>query len=210
MATPLLGSAASSFLFRLSLTYEAYLRQKVGPIDPNLLSALLAAEDRRFFRHGGIDIIATARAAWYCFVKRQLVGGSTIEQQLVRTITGHTERTLTRKLREILLSTLVTNRVPKTEVPGLYLSLAYFGWRMNGYRDACRRMGISTSRRLSMRQAASIVSRLKYPEPEHPNPRRLQQINLRTEYILRQTASGEGSMAMLAPEAVDGETFLNL
>ena len=79
-------------------------RARIGRanIDPLLVAALIAAEDRRFFRHAGIDFGRTLRAALGWFLGRRSGGGSTVEQQLVRVLTGRMERTLGRKLREIL------------------------------------------------------------------------------------------------------------
>lgn len=154
------------------------------PFSPNLVKALIAAEDRRFFRHRGVDPLAVVRAIWRMVFERAWHGGSTIEQQLVRTVTRRYERTMSRKLREMLLASPVSTVVPKEEIPGLYLSIAYFGWKMNGVRAACRRLGISAVR-ASVADAASVVARLKYPEPRRCPPYRIRQISRRTAYILR-------------------------
>jgi membrane peptidoglycan carboxypeptidase len=121
----------------------------------------------------------------------------------VRTLSGEKSRSIKRKFREILLCTLVSRVVPKSEVPGVYLSVAYFGWRMNGLRDACRRLGLAPDQ-LSIRQAAGIVARLKYPEPEIMSEGRKRQIRYRTEYILRsfaQTGIGRRQLQIEAPES---------
>jgi membrane peptidoglycan carboxypeptidase len=188
--------------------YVRYSHDRATLATPNLTSALLIAEDRRFYHHGGIDIKATLRAVWYLVFKGRLVGGSTLEQQLVRTLSGEKARSLKRKFIEILLCTLVTRVVPKSEIPGLYLSVAYFGWRMNGLRDACRRLGLAPDR-LSIRQAAGIVARLKYPEPEVMSEVRRRQISCRTEYILRSFAQIGIGRRQLQIEAPGSETLFD-
>ena len=72
-----------------------------------------------------------------------MFGASTINQQLVRVLTNRYERTFKRKVKEILLASLVARAIPKTDIPGIYLSVAYFGWRMNGLVQAVlQTMGI--------------------------------------------------------------------
>lgn len=199
----LLRRRSSALLEILSKTYIHYSRDSGTLATLNLTSALLIAEDRRFYRHGGVDVAASLRAVWYLVFKGKLVGGSTLEQQLVRTLTGEKARSINRKFREILLCTLVSRVVPKSEVPGLYLSVAYFGWGMNGLQNACRRLGLAPDH-LSIRQAAGIVARLKYPEPNLISEVRLRQIRCRTEYILRsfaQTGIGRRQLQIEAPES---------
>lgn len=176
----------------LELTYARYCATVRSQIPPIVIATLIVAEDHRFYTHGGVDPIAIGRALWHRATGRKLNGASTIEQQLVRTLTGRYERSVRRKVREIMLATLVHCRIPKSEITGLYLSLAYFGWRMNGIQQACRRLQIELSS-ATARQAASIVARLKYPEPKEPSPRRARQIAVRTDYVLRVMARRYGA-----------------
>ena len=159
-------------------------RSACRPLIPQvLIAALIVAEDHRFYIHGGIDLVAILRAMWHSIYHGRLTGGSTIEQQLVRTLTGNKERNLRRKIKELALSFRVSECVPKSDVPGLYMSVAYFGWRMNGICEAYARMGIS-GLAMTPRQAAEIVARLKYPEPNCPNALRTLKIRKRVAYIL--------------------------
>jgi membrane peptidoglycan carboxypeptidase len=148
-----------------------------------LIQVLVGAEDRRFYKHGAIDLIAVARVLWKFLTQRKVGGASTLEQQFVRTVTARYEKTFRRKLREILLATLVDTVIPKEDLPGLYLSVAYFGWRMNGIKEACNRLNVSLEC-MTLEQAASIVARLKYPEPRMASITRIQQIKTRTRYIV--------------------------
>ena len=67
-------------------------------------------------------------------------------------------------------------------MPNLYLSIGYFGWRMNGFAQACRRLGIRPDI-ISLDEAAGLVARLKYPEPRVSPRSRLKQINRRREHL---------------------------
>lgn len=169
--------------------YGQYLQAERSQIPPNVVACLLAAEDHRFDRHGGADHIAILRGIWHLAAHRRLVGGSTLEQQLVRTVTRDRQKTIRRKIREILLATTVSMVVPKADIPGLYLSVAYFGWRMNGIRQACQKMGFALEH-LTLRQSAQVVARLKYPEPSFAFPARALQIRNRARYIIRIVKTG--------------------
>ncbi len=194
LAEKVLSDSCSSVEQQLRNVYGRYCRELRSQVPSMLVRALLAAEDHRFYRHGGIDLFAVARALWCFWVRHTIAGGSTIEQQLVRTLTGRYERHIGRKLREMLLACVVSRVVPKAEIPGVYLSVAYFGWQMNGVKQASRRLGFELAH-VTPRQAASLVARLKYPEPSEQSWKRRQQIETRTDYILKLLE--KGSLALL-------------
>ena len=125
---------------------------------------LISGEDHRHARHQGFDLIAIGRACWRRLTCGAHEGGSTIEQQIVRVLTGQYERTITRKLREIALATLVAKRYAKCILPAAYLWVGYYGWRMNGYLQACHRLGLQPQS-LNIEEAGMLVARLKYPQP---------------------------------------------
>lgn len=143
---------------------------------------LIAGEDRRFSRHPGVDPVALCRALWKT-IRGSRQGGSTIAMQLVRTITGRYERTLVRKIREIALAILLTRYKGRSHLPALYLWVAYYGWKMNGLKQACARLGIDP-RSSSEFEAARLVARLKYPEPRLPTDNRTRQIERRARHLL--------------------------
>ena len=145
---------------------------------------LISAEDHRHARHKGFDSRAICRAIWRRIIDGRREGASTIEQQVVRILTNRFELTLRRKLREILLATLISEVVPKTAMPELYIRIGYFGWRMNGFAQACRRLRLNSSA-MSLDDAAALVARLKYPEPRSLGTSRLAQIHRRREHLKR-------------------------
>lgn len=153
-------------------------------ISRNIINALIAAEDRRYLTHSGFDLRAVGRALWSIVAKRKLQGASTIEQQFVRTVTHRHEVTLARKLREIALAIALSGNFPKDQIARAYLCVAYFGWQMNGIDEACHRLSID-SKTATPAEAAEIVARLKYPEPQAANARRVAQIKSRVNYILQ-------------------------
>jgi len=171
---------------RAELIREYRLHVDAAGCHPTALAQqlLISGEDHRFFRHGGIDTIAICRAIWRGIVLGRPEGASTIEMQLVRVVSGRFERSLRRKLREMALATLVARAIPKEALPAVYLRIGYFGWRMNGFEDACRRLGLGAAA-LTPAQTAGLVARLKYPQPRATGPERWNQINARAQHLLR-------------------------
>lgn len=158
-----------------------------------LIVTLIAAEDHRFYEHAGVDFRAVVRAMWRNLTSHTLEGGSTIEQQLVRQLTGQRARSVRRKVREILLACLVDTLLPKAEIPGIYLSVAYYGWGMNGVQQACEELGILMSE-ITETQAAEIIARLKYPQPSVMSAQRELQIVRRAVHILRRCGPAVGRL----------------
>jgi membrane carboxypeptidase/penicillin-binding protein len=192
LPSAIMGFAAGIILLRewSSLSRRLLAEQKTcerlsDRDSANAVYCLILAEDRRFENHGGVDIVALSRAILHWISGRGLEGASTIEQQLVRTLTGQRERTIRRKFKEMLLASRIRTILPKHEIAKIYLRIAYFGWNMNGYTAACKRLAISTSSPISMRDAVALVSRLKYPEPKMPSALRNQLICRRSEQLLR-------------------------
>jgi membrane peptidoglycan carboxypeptidase len=149
----------------------------------NLLALLVAGEDHRFWLHFGVDPIGLVRAFWKTAFCNKREGGSTIAMQLVRTITKRYEISPQRKLKEIYLATRITLALERKEILQLYLNIAYFGWNMHGLEQTCKVLDLDKSA-LTNYEAASIVARLKYPEPRFNKNMKLKAINLRANHII--------------------------
>ena len=144
---------------------------------------LIVGEDRRFYRHPGVDIFALCRALWKTFFCGIRQGGSTIAMQFVRTITGRYEKSWRRKFIEIFLALCLMRYVSKDRLPVLYLWVAYYGWRMNNFKQACLRLGINP-KSIDAFEAAKLVARLKYPEPRKCSPEHFRKIQHRGWYLI--------------------------
>ena len=95
---------------------------------PYLKDALLATEDRRFYRHWGVDLHRIAGALWADVKAHKLVqGASTITQQLARTLFLTPKRTFSRKIKEVLIATRIEKTYSKDEILQMYLNQSYFG-----------------------------------------------------------------------------------
>lgn len=155
-------------------------------LSSNLFSYLVVAEDHRFWIHSGFDPVGLLRAIWKTNFKKTRQGGSTIAMQLVRTITGNYDSSYRRKLKEIFLAVRLTRKFDRNEILRAYLLVAYFGWNMHGIEQACRKLKLNI-RNLEDDDAASVIARLKYPEPRHFNLDKSEKITSRTLYILNRS-----------------------
>ena len=152
-------------------------------LSENLQKYLVAGEDHRFWLHYGFDPIGLLRATWKSKFRKYREGGSTITMQLVRTVTGNYEVSFKRKLKEIYLAIRLTGYLDKTDILNIYLSVAYFGWDMHGIAQACNKLNLN-QKQLSEYEAASLIARLKYPEPRYKNYKKTQRINYRAVHII--------------------------
>ncbi|MGH9118814.1 MAG: transglycosylase domain-containing protein [Acidimicrobiales bacterium] len=129
------------------------------------IDAVIAAEDRDFFRHGGVDPIGIARALWQDLRAGGFEqGASTITQQYVRTTYLTTERTVTRKLKEAVLAIKVEQELSKEEILERYLNTAYMGRGAYGIGAAARVYFGHAITQVDLAEAAYLASLLRSPE----------------------------------------------
>ena len=126
--------------------------------------AFLAAEDRRFYQHHGVDLEAILRATRANFQAHHVVeGASTITQQVARGIFLTSDQTLTRKLQEAALALRIEVLIPKDEILSLYLNRTYFGGGSYGIEAASQTYFGKSARQLTLSEAALLASLPKAP-----------------------------------------------
>jgi penicillin-binding protein 1A len=150
-----------------------------------LTNAVIAAEDERFYQHAGIDYVGVARAAYANLLtggRRQ--GASTITMQVARNFFLSSEKTLTRKLYEVLLAVKIEHNLSKDQILGLYLNQIYLGQRAYGFASAARTYFGKSLDQLTLAEAAMLAALPKAPSSYNPiaNPQRAKQ---RQMYVLR-------------------------
>ena len=150
---------------------------------PQMCDFLIAGEDRRFYRHPGVDAIALCRAFWKTVFYGESQGGSTIAMQFVRTMTGRFEKTWRRKIVEIVFAVRLTRNLPKGRLPTLYLWVAYYGSGMDNFKQACSKLAIDPQDASAI-EAAKLVARLKYPEPQRCGHKHANKIHRRGRHIM--------------------------
>ena len=150
---------------------EYFTETYVSPssLPDHVKHAFVALEDRRFYSHKGYDPRAIARAVVRNIAAgRTVEGGSTITQQLVKNTHLGSERTLSRKLREIALAKKTEELYSKEEILAMYLSVIYFGAGAYGINAASRIYFGCTPSELDVSQAATLAGILKNPSRYSP------------------------------------------
>ena len=157
----------------------------IEDVPATMKQAILAAEDERFYHHPGIDTLGVLRAAYSNFVgggKRQ--GASTITMQVARNFFLSSEKTITRKLYEMLLAFKIENNLGKDQILEIYVNQIYLGQRAYGFSAAAQIYFGKTLKDVSVAEAAMLAGLPKAPSAYNPvvNPKRAQ---LRQRYVLR-------------------------
>ena len=150
-----------------------------------LRQAILAAEDERFYRHGGVDTLGVARAALANVLSRGAKeGASTITMQVARNFFLSSEKTLRRKLNEALLAFKIEHALSKDEIFELYLNQIYLGQRAYGFAAAAQTYFGKSIDKIDLAEAAMLAGLPKAPSAYNPvvNPSRAQS---RQQYVLR-------------------------
>ena len=173
-----------------------------------LIQAVLATEDRRFFSHFGLDVIGLARAMKANLQAGRIVqGGSTITQQVAKNLFLTPERTIKRKIQELLLALWLEHRFTKDQILTIYLNRVYLGAGTYGVDAAAGKYFGRPAARLSTYQAAMLAGLLKAPSRYNPlaHPARSR---ARTAQVLKNMiAAGylsPAEAANAAPKAANG------
>jgi penicillin-binding protein 1A len=135
-----------------------------------LPKAFIAIEDRRFYGHYGIDPVGLARAALANVLRRNVSqGGSTITQQLAKNLFLTQERTLWRKMQELVLALWLERKFSKAEILELYLNRVYFGAGAYGVEAAAQRYFGKSARQVKVAEAAMLAGLVRSPSRLAPN-----------------------------------------
>ncbi|MCE3046597.1 penicillin-binding protein 1A [Helicobacter kayseriensis] len=133
-------------------------------IPPRMIEALLAVEDTLFFEHGGINFDAISRAMIKnVLAGKYLEGGSTLTQQLVKNIALNRDKTLTRKLKEAILSFQVERALTKEQILERYLNETFFGHGYYGVKAAAQGYFKKPLQELTLKEIAMIVGLPRAP-----------------------------------------------
>jgi penicillin-binding protein 1A len=131
--------------------------------------AFLAGEDARFYEHPGVDYQGITRAAWSLLTTgEKSIGGSTITQQLARNFFLTTEKTFTRKIKEIFLALRIERELSKKEILELYMNKIFLGYRAYGVGAAAEVYYGKSPGQLSLAQCAMVAALPKAPSRINP------------------------------------------
>jgi penicillin-binding protein 1A len=158
---------------------------KISEVPEMMKKAILAAEDERFYEHGGVDYIGVLRAALSNFTSGGVKqGASTITMQVARNFFLTKEKTLSRKFNEMMLAFKIEHNLSKDEILELYINQIYLGQRAYGFTTAAQIYFGKPMSQLSIAEMAMLAGLPKAPSVFNPvvNPKRAK---LRQMYVLR-------------------------
>src|SRR3990167_6291968 len=134
-----------------------------------IIEAVVASEDDRFFEHKGIDYQGILRALIENLKAGHIVqGGSTITQQVTKSLLLTKERKISRKIKEAILATRIEQKFSKDEILYLYLNQIFFGNRAYGIESAAQNYFHKTAKELNIAEAAMIAGLAKAPSASSP------------------------------------------
>lgn len=157
---------------------------KIGDFPEVLRNAVIAAEDKRFYQHWGVDVWGVARAVVGNIVAGGVQSGaSTITQQVAKNFYLSSEKTFTRKFNEALLAYKIEQSLSKDKILELYFNQIYLGQRAYGFASAAQIYFNKDVKELTLAEAAMLAGLPKAPSAYNPivNPERAK---LRQKYIL--------------------------
>jgi penicillin-binding protein 1A len=159
---------------------------KIQEVPQVMKAAILAAEDDRFYQHGGVDYMGVARAA-VANMQGRREGASTITMQVARTFFLTREKTLARKLSEVLLAFKIEANLTKDQILELYINQIFLGQRAYGFQAAANVYFGKTLTELTPAEAAMLAGLPQAPSRQNPfvNAKRAQE---RQQYVLRRMA----------------------
>jgi membrane peptidoglycan carboxypeptidase len=208
------------------IQYYGWDRQPVsyGQIDQNMLNAIVAIEDSRYWVHGAIDLRGTIRAALNDIEHKPVQGGSTIAQQYVKNVllltaemAANTQAeqaadadTLSRKLNELRMATAVEHQQSKQDILAGYLNDAYFGNNAYGIEAAAETYFGTTVSKLTVTQAATLAGIVENPSQYDPIENPVQAVQRRNTVLARMAQTGNGLTAAQAAAAEAQPLKLNV
>lgn len=141
----------------------------LAAMSPFIPEAVMAIEDRRFRSHWGVDPLGLGRALFQNVVERRVSqGGSTLTQQLAKNLFLKPDRTVERKIQEVLLALWLEHEHSKDEILEMYLNRVYFGSGAYGVEAASRRYFNKSARDVTLAEAALLAGLLKAPSRLSP------------------------------------------
>jgi len=161
-------------------------RRQFTPINeiPQVMrDAVLAIEDARFYQHSGVDYVGVLRAGWAQLGSAGSQGASTITMQVARNFFLPTEKTLTRKLYEVLLALKIESQLNKNQILEVYMNQIFLGQRAHGFAAASEIYFGKPLKEITVAEAAMLAGLPKAPSAYNPiaNPTRATQ---RQRYII--------------------------
>ncbi|PIP04657.1 penicillin-binding protein [candidate division WWE3 bacterium CG23_combo_of_CG06-09_8_20_14_all_40_14] len=171
------------------LLYEVFADKnrtlvQLQDVSPSLIHATLSAEDSDFYKHRGFDLIGITRAGFNMLRGKGLQSGSTLTQQLVKNALLTNERTINRKIKEILLSLQIERKYSKDDILKMYLNEAPYGGTAYGVEAASQYYFSKSSKDLTLAESALIAGLPQSPSYYSPFGANPENATARQHYVL--------------------------
>ena len=140
----------------------------IEQISPYLIDATLAAEDAEFYKHSGLDILGIARSVYINVLARGKQGGSTITQQVAKNALLSSDRTITRKIKDVVLALQIERSYSKDEILQMYLNEVPYGGTIWGAEAASKTYFGKSAKDLSIAESALIAGLPQRPSVYSP------------------------------------------
>lgn len=143
--------------------------ENYSDIPQDVIDCLVAAEDKRYWEHNGVDWIRTVKSTMTFFSQSSTQGGSTITQQVIKNLTGNSEFSPERKIKEIFQAIKLNKSYSKEEVLKVYLNYVFFGNNCHGIQAAANNYFNKDVSELNLAEIATIIATTN--NPTYFNPR---------------------------------------
>jgi penicillin-binding protein 1A len=166
LATQILAAdgAPVGFLYK-----EKRILVALTELPPHLIQAFIASEDSRFFQHGGLDFLSILRAVWKNIWAGEIVqGGSTITQQVTKSLLLSPEKSFSRKIKEAFLAYRLDQNLSKRDILFIYLNQIYLGHGAYGVEAAAQTFFGKKSRELNLAESALLAGLPQAPSRYSP------------------------------------------
>lgn len=169
------------------LIYSSYVSQNIVPVNEipdDLKHAIVATEDKRFYKHKGVDFRSLSRSVVNNILSDSTQGGSTIDMQVSKNLLTSEERTLKRKIRDIYNAMQINKIMTKDEILSVYLNNIYFGKASYGVADAAKTYFGKDVRDLNLGECAMLAGITNNPAKymQHDEAKRRQKVVLKHMY----------------------------
>ncbi len=151
-----------------SISTEFRQPVKIEDVPGKVISATLAAEDKRFFQHEGVDFWAVGRAAFSTLTGHRTEGASTLTMQLAKRVFTSTSKTLDRKIEDMALATMIERKLTKEQILELYLNQVFYGSGAYGVSAAAQVYFGKSLDQLTWSEAATLARCVRRPSDENP------------------------------------------
>ena len=169
---------------------------------PHLIQAFVSSEDARFFKHRGVDFISILRALWKNIWAGEIIqGGSTITQQVTKSLLLSPEKSLSRKIKEAVLSYRLDQNLSKEDILYIYLNQIYLGHGAYGVEAAARNYFGKKARDLTLPESALLAGLPQAPSRYSPLLH-FQKAKERQRYVLKRMVE-EGFISETEAQAAD-------